>query len=219
MKGRNVFFSIFGSNHLKQIQFSNLFHFLFQKKMAAIFYSRLTQNFIWWNFTTPGDSSIEGSWIYPPSNNSHKGEGLHIAMCYLKVLFFVILMVKVSQHPGKGFFSHLDIQYQYPPAGSSQPHGKQRETSRTAEIFCQLLSNNPVLKEVLPSWDLIWFSPPHNTGICFCLESLLDTNQHNHYLPKRKHPAKKSKEKPGRQRRNLGMQNLYEKKTYFRKAS
>ena len=46
MKGRNVFFSIFGSNHLKQIQFSNLFHFLFQKKLAAIFYSRLTQNFI-----------------------------------------------------------------------------------------------------------------------------------------------------------------------------
>ena len=114
-------------------------------------------------------------------------------MCYLKVLFFVILMVKVSQHPGKGGH-HLDIQYQYPPVGSSQPHGKQRETSRfqlkffvstrvenIPEIFCQLLSNNPVLKEVLPFWDfnLILAHTPHWDLFLFGIPSLIPTSTIN----------------------------------------
>lgn len=135
-----MFFSMFASNHLKQIQFSNVFHFLFQKKLAAIFYSGLTQNFIWWNFTTPVDSSIllKQLDLPPIQQQSQRWRFTYSNVLLKSVIFSVILMVKVSQHPGKGGH-HLNIQYQYPPAGSSQPHGKQRETSRfQLNFLCRL---------------------------------------------------------------------------------
>ena len=129
-------------------------------------------------------------------------------------------MVQVSQHPGeRGVFSHLDLQYQYPPAGSSQPHGKQRETSgnipfpadffvstrveNIPEVFCLLLSNNPGLKEVLPFWDfnLILAHTQHWDLFLFGILPWYQPAQST--SSKKKTSNKKNKEKHGRQRRNL----------------
>ena len=106
-------------------------------------------------------------------------------MCYLKVWFFVILMVKVSQHPGKGWF--FPPRYSIPiPSCWIQPTSWKTtgdipfpaeffvstRVENIPEIFCQLLSNNPVLKDILPSWDfnLIlahahpWYQPAESTS-------------------------------------------------------